>query len=408
MTESIIEQLGIVGVSIKQTSPDVLDSIIFTEDYEKKEFLHLLTAKGISNPVLISTCNRVEVLFLRNHVTDGTTVIESLRKNRKIADHVIVPFYTVSGEEAVRHIFRLAGGCDSIVVGEPQIFGQVKAAYFLSKGTNSIDHWFMNLLFNATFRAGKRIRTETSIQNGSLSIASVALAILKSKIDCNGSKKVLVVGCGKMGKATLKYLVGIRGIDSITLTNRTASRALEIITSRPGIRFLPFDEVKSRLSNFDIVINCSSYPGYLISKEDVSTRKRGQIFVDIAMPRAIDPEVAHIDNISLINMEMIKEVSSQNNVVKLGAAKIAREIVSDEVEKLKIKCFEKSSVDSFQRNIHRKVRDLLISYFREASDQEIDQAAQKITIMHLQKLKQHNLSLEERKRRLSFLKEVFM
>jgi len=408
MTESIIEHLGIVGVSIKQTSPDVLDSIIFTEDYEKKEFLNLLAAKGISNSVLISTCNRVEVLFLSNYLTDGPTIIESLRKSRKIDDHVVIPFYTVSGEEAVRHIFRLAGGCDSIVAGEPQIFGQVKGAYFFSKGNNSIDHWFIDLLFNATFRAGKRIRTETSIQNGSLSITSVALAIMRHKIDCNGSKTVLVVGCGKMGKATLKYLMEIPGIGSITLTNRTASRALEIVTTYPGIHVLPFNEVKSRLHDFDIVITCISCPGYLISKDDVSIRKTGQIFVDIAMPRAIDPDISHIDSISLINMEMIKDVSSQNNVVKLKAARMAREIVSDEIEKLKIKCFERFSVDSFQKNIHRKVRDLLISCFREASDQEIDEAAQKITLMHLQKLKQHNLSLEERKRRLSFLKEVFM
>jgi len=146
----------------------------------------------------------------------------------------------------------------------------------------------------------------------------------------------------------------------------------------------------------------------LISKDDVSTRKGGQIFVDIAMPRAIDPEVSHMDNTSLIDMETIKDVSSQINVVKLKAVKMASEIVNDELEKLKIKCFERLSVDTFQKDIHRKVRGLLTSYFKETSVQKIDQAAQKITLMHLQSLKQHNLNLEERKRRLSFLKEVFM
>ncbi len=175
-----------------------------------------------------------------------------------------------------------------------------------------------------------------------------------------------------------------------------------------GLHFLPFEEVKSRLHNFDIVINCISYPGYLISKDDVPRRKRGQIFVDIAMPRAIDPDVSNIGNITLIDMEMIKDISSQNNVVKLKAVETANKIVSDEVEKLKIKCFERFSVDDFQKTIHRKVRSLLRCYFGEAFDQKIDQAAQKITLMHLRRLKQYNLSLEERKRRLSLLKEMFM
>ncbi len=237
MTERIIEQLVIVGVSIKQTSADLLDRITFREDDEKVDFLTLLLSKGISNPILLSTCNRVEVVFLGNSLIDGRTVIESLGRCKKITGRV--PFYTLSGEEAVKHIFRLAGGGDSIVVGEPQIFGQVKHAYFLSKENNLIDHCFMDLLFNAVFHAGKRIRTETSIQNGNLSIASVALDIMKRKIDPNGSKKVLVIGCGKMGKSTLGYLVGMRGIDSITLTNRTASRALEIVESYPGIAFPP-------------------------------------------------------------------------------------------------------------------------------------------------------------------------
>ena len=107
-------------------------------------------------------------------------------------------------------------------------------------------------------------------------------------------------------------------------------------------------------------------------------------------------------------METIKDVSSQNNIVKLETVKMASEIVNDELEKLKIKCFERFSVDTFQKDIHEKVRGLLTSYFKETSVQKIDQAAQRITLMHLQRLKQHTLDLEERKRRLSFLKEVFM
>lgn len=287
--------------------------------------------------MILSTCNRVEVYAAARETEKALFDLKQF-----LAQFHQLPLkefdrnlYSYTGEEAVKHIFRVASSLDSMVVGEPQILGQIKDAYDFSTQAQT-SGLVLHRLLHCAFHVAKRVRTETKISNSAVSVSSVAVDLARKIFESLERKTVLLVGAGEMCELAAQHLVS-GGIEKVLVANRTYERAVGLAQQFKG-EAISFDEMNSGLKRADIVISATNSPQYLLRHDQVSKvmkeRKQKPIFfIDIADPRDIEPSIEEIENAYLYNLDDLQKVANDNIKDREEEAKRAEFIVQDEVIK---------------------------------------------------------------------------
>jgi glutamyl-tRNA reductase len=306
----------------------------------------LLHQPGIREGLILSTCNRVELLTLQDNAEATTPqtkadLLRFLHEYFAVPPHDIQPhLYEFREREAVRHLFRVASSLDSMVVGEPQILGQVKESYSIAREVGAVQSTLESLL-QRTFTVAKKVRSETQIGSSSVSIASVAVDLARKIFGSLEGKTVLLVGAGKMSELAARHLIQ-QGAASILVANRTQSRAEKIAAEFSSASVLtaviPFDDLYGQAARADIVITSTGAPQKIFGRSHGQhflqrRRNRPMFFIDIAVPRDVDPSMNEVEGCFVYDIDDLQQVASANLADRSREAEAAETIVSREVDK---------------------------------------------------------------------------
>jgi glutamyl-tRNA reductase len=310
----------------------------------------LVHQPGIREGLILSTCNRVELLTLQDETPEATAQTTGEAKAnllRFLHEYFAVPpgdiqphLYEFREGEAVRHLFRVASSLDSMVVGEPQILGQVKEAYTIAREAGAVQSNLESLL-QRTFTVAKKVRSETQIGSSSVSIASIAVDLARKIFGALQGKTVLLVGAGKMSELAARHLIQ-HGASSILITNRTQARAeklaAEFLHASVTTAIIPFDALYEQADRADIVITSTGAPQKIFGRSHGQhflhrRRNRPMFFIDIAVPRDVDPRMNEVEGCFVYDIDDLQQVATANLADRSREAKAAETIISREVDK---------------------------------------------------------------------------
>lgn len=324
-------QLVIIGTHQRNCPVAVRERLAF--DLAKQQSALQSLRNYADEGFLISTCNRVEVGGVVS--TNEQAFIEFLADSHQIDPAEFAQYLNIySGADAVRHIFRLAAGLDSMVVGEDQIQLQLKSALAAAHDAGSAGHLIERLLQGA-LAAGKLVRTETGIARNPVSVVSVALDVAHSHYSGLENRRVLIVGAGRMAELALKHLHDVSGVQ-LTIVNRSIERA-QALAQTYGASALPFDQLLPAMAQAEIVISCTSASDTVISSAMLEAAQAQQaqqrILLDLAVPRDIDPNIAALDHAILYNVDSLQPIAEANREARLAEITRAEELLEGEVNK---------------------------------------------------------------------------
>lgn len=340
--------------------------------------------KAIEEAFILGTCNRVEALVTSNSpIKAEEAVMKILSSGTNIDEkRLISSFYRYWNLDAVHHIFMVASSLDSMIIGEPQILGQIKKAHVNAVENRSVGT-ILNRLMHRAFHVAKRIRNETSVCELAVSISYAAVELAKKIFSDFNDKKVLIIGAGEMAEIAAKHLSN-QGIKDVKVTNRTFERAASL-AERMGWQAIIFEDIESHLINTDIVISSTGSQEYIISYADAkrAQKKRGDrplFFIDIAVPRDIDPDINKIQNVYLYDIDDLKEVISYNKTQRKEESVKAEKIVKEEVVKF-AKWLDTLAVVPTIIELRKKIKDIVDSELRRSrSEIELMDVSQKSMI----------------------------
>ncbi|MGH9665879.1 MAG: glutamyl-tRNA reductase [Bryobacteraceae bacterium] len=328
----------ITGLNHRTAPVEVRERLAFPEGVLPQALDDLKRRPGLLEGLILSTCNRVEVAAAIHDQTDSEACVgQFLADARHVDRELVAPYlYHYDGREAIQHLFRVASSLDSMVVGEPQILGQLKAAYAAAKEHGCV-RGFLDLLLTRAFNVAKRVRSETEIGQSAVSVSFAAVELAREIFGSLKESKVLIVGAGKMSELTARHLRRSGAVE-ILVTNRTHERALEMAGLFDG-KIVPYAEFSNVLPEVDIVITSSGAPHYILKKNDVRRvlerrRNRPMFLIDIAVPRNIEPAVNELDNVFLYDIDDLSQVVERNSAGRLEIAGQAEEIIQEEVERM--------------------------------------------------------------------------
>jgi glutamyl-tRNA reductase len=294
----------------------------------------LVQAPGVLEGMILSTCNRVELLTSQQ--PDAPHLLEFIGDYFRIEPKLLAPhIYEYRQEEAVRHLFRVACSLDSMVIGEPQILGQVKSSYLAARSAGAI-RGHLDKVLQRAFVIAKRVRSETQIGTSAVSIASVAVELARKIFGSLEEKKVLLVGAGKMSEQAARHLMN-QGAGAVLVANRTYERA-EQMAQRFGGRAIRFEELYSSADQADIIITSTGSARPVFRREHAhqfmqQRRGRPMFFIDIAVPRDVDPEVNKLDGIFLYDIDDLQSVAGSHLKARSEEAEMAEAMILAEVNK---------------------------------------------------------------------------
>lgn len=329
--------LVLIGANHKTAPLELRESLAFDPEEQAAALKSLLLPPDLDEALILSTCNRTEVLA---HGADLHVCLERVRSlmvgrsprfARELGEHI----YVLMDSEAVRHLFSVASSMDSMVVGEPQILGQVKEAYRLAV-ENGTAGPMLNRLLHHAFRVSKRVRTETEIGRGAVSVAYAAVEMARSIFRSLVEKTVLLVGAGEMVELAAKHLKE-RGVQRFLVSNRTLSRA-EALAAELGGQAVPFESLGSQLCRADMVLSCTGSQVPIIGPEHVKSalkkrKNRPMFFIDIAVPRDVDPGVGNLNNVFLYDLDDLQQVVENHRGARQEELKKATTILEEETNR---------------------------------------------------------------------------
>ncbi len=329
----------VVGLN-HRTAPVELRELLAIPDSRMGEALaRLLAYPGIKEAMYLGTCNRVEVYAVVEKGDWGFRKLEDflVATHFSLSSEDLLPhLYRYSDEEAISHLFRVSASLDSMVVGEPQILGQVKEAYALAL-THRSSGVILNKVVKKAISVGKNVRTNTRIGEYAVSISYAAVELAKKVFSNLQQQVVLLVGAGEMGKLAAQHLVN-HGVKEVLLTTRNHHRALTLAKRFQG-HAIPYEQLRSTLPKADIVICATGAPHFVISKDDIEgavrqRRNRPIFLIDITVPRNIDPAVKDVDNAFVFDIDDLKAHVGHNQDERLKEAEKAEKLVKEEVRSM--------------------------------------------------------------------------
>lgn len=329
--------LVLIGVNHTTAPVEVRERLAIPTSRLADAIRSLIHQPGIREGMILSTCNRVELLTVHeNGSAPSANLLQFLQEYFAIPPASIKPhLYEYREQEAVRHLFRVASSLDSMVVGEPQILGQVKESYTVAREVGAVSGSLDNLIQRA-FTVAKKVRSETQIGSSSVSIASVAVDLARKIFGSLQGKTVLLVGAGKMSELAARHLIQ-QGASNILVTNRTFERAERIAQQFDG-QAISFDDLYDQAARADIVITSTGAPQKLFGRSHGqhflhSRRNRPMFFIDIAVPRDIDPRMNEVEGCFVYDIDDLQQVAAANLADRSREAAAAETIVSQEVDK---------------------------------------------------------------------------
>ncbi|MBA4372000.1 MAG: glutamyl-tRNA reductase [Thermodesulfovibrio sp.] len=327
----------VLGVNHKTASVDIRERLAFSGTKLDEGILGLHALHSVKEVSVLSTCNRVELYAYVDNVPGAAGEIKDFLSGL----HGIArtefenSLFVLDGPEAVRHVFRVASSLDSMVLGEPQILGQIKDAFdlSLSKKTTGV---LLNKLMKKAISTAKRVRTETRIAENAVSISFAAVELAKKIFTNLAGKSVMLMGAGEMAELAARHLLN-NGVTGVMVVNRTYDRGCELASEFNG-RPVRFENFLQELVHADIIICSTGAPTYVLQREQMQKvmkeRKQRPVFIiDISVPRNIDPEINKIDNVYLYDVDNLQDVVDTNLQGRRAEAEKAEGIIGEEVEK---------------------------------------------------------------------------
>lgn len=335
-----MNQIVSIGTSHHIAPVEFREKLAFSEEQLIESLHHLRESHKVDEAVILSTCNRVEVYGVANAQRTAkspvTVLFDFLSDYHRISVDTLKKWsYRHHNLDTILHLFRVTSSLDSMVVGESQILGQVKEAYDFSRSAGGAGA-ILNRLFAKAFSVGKRVRSETTIAAGAVSISYAAVELAKKIFNTLENKTVAIIGAGEMSELTAKHLVA-NGVSKVIVANRTYERAVKIAEKFKGIP-VAYEENLNFLIDADIVISSTDAPYYLIERKPLAEimrkRKHRYMFlIDIAVPRDIEPDVSKINHAFLYNIDDLEAVVASNLKERQQEAIRAEQIVSEEAKR---------------------------------------------------------------------------
>src|SRR6267378_3819245 len=329
--------LFVSGLSHRNAPVELREQLAVEEDKLRELLRDISSTNAVREAIILSTCNRVEVYAVADVPGEARTVMfRRLCRHRGVEPAAVeAVLYTFAEGDAVSHTFRVAASLDSMVIGEPQILGQVKDAFALAQSCEAVGP-ALHALFTHAFAVAKKVRTETEIARHAVSVSFAAVELAKKIFGGLEGKAVLLVGAGKMSELAARHLVE-QGVFPVYVTNRTWGRAQEMARALSGTA-VPFDEMSTALAAVDIVITSTGAPEPVIRRELVQRvmhgrRGRPLFFIDIAVPRDVEGTVDSLDDVYCYDIDDLKQVVDANIRERVREAHRAEILVEREVAK---------------------------------------------------------------------------
>jgi glutamyl-tRNA reductase len=331
--------LLLVGISHRTAPIEVRERVDFQTRTVAAEALAALAARGSAREaVIVSTCNRAELYVACDEAaTTRADLVRFLADFNGVAPADLTPhLYDVTDLDMARHLFRVAAGLDSLVVGEPQILGQVKDAHTLATDAQTSGP-VLNRLFHASFAVGKRVRTETGLGSGAVSVSFAAVSLARKIFGDITGRSVAVIGAGEMGKLTAMHLKS-QGVQHVTILSRTMAHAARTAEAIGGASAAPWDDMDTVLAASDIVVTATGAASPILTKARIEQvmrprRNRPLFVIDIAMPRDVEPAAGEIEQVFLYNIDDLQATVRENLARRSSEVARAEAIVAEEVEK---------------------------------------------------------------------------
>jgi glutamyl-tRNA reductase len=302
----------------------------------------VLRKSGCAEALLLTTCNRVEVYGASEKRVSTEEIARCLARkiDRHISDEAAA-FYRYEEGQCVQHLFRVASGVDSMVVGETEVLGQVKKAYELARNSGAVGS-NLHRLFQRAFRVAKQVRSRTEITRGAVSVGSVAADLAQRIFGDLTACKVLVLGAGENSERTARALVS-RGVNDLRVSNRSGERAEELTRAVGGLA-IPFEEWREQCRKIDILITSTASEEPLLQRKDLAPMLRDRVdrplfIIDIAVPRDVDPRVNEMEGVYLYDMDSLQSVAEQSLALRRQQVTAAEEIIAEHLEDFRKRFF---------------------------------------------------------------------
>ena len=381
--------LQVLGLNYKTAPIEIREKFSVEKNSILRGLENLTDYDGLNEAIILSTCNRTEIYSV---CADGC---EDSAKNflkDLIGGDAEKFLYNYSGENCIRHLFEVAASLDSQILGEGQILSQVKEAYSIAKNLDATGT-ILNTLFHKAITVGKIIRTETKIAYNSVSVSSAAVDLAEKKLCGLQGKKVLIFGAGKMAHLTAQHLQA-HGVEKIFVANRHLERAEEM-AKKIGGEAVALEDALQKSEKIDVIVTSTGAPHYVIKfwqTQQLMTRRNGReiFFIDIAVPRDVDPEVSKIKGVTLYNIDDLETVVENNFQARREEAKIAEKIVEKFVaatmERFKYLKFQPLMADLSERAEKIRTRELKRISNKISLDDEDKKLVEQMTKMIVRKL----------------------
>ena len=333
--EVLKPNLVVIGLSHRSARVEVRERFWIGESRLCEGLHRLAGTQAIEEVVVLTTCNRTEFILWAGDVSGGVAAVQDfLAREYALTSSEWRHFYRLEGDAALVHIFRVAASLDSMVVGEPEIIGQVKTAWAKAQKATTSGH-FLDTVFQKALSVAKRVRNETAIGSLAVSVPYAAVQLARQIFGQLRGRKVLILGTGKMGELSARYLLA-SGATAIWVTNRTYEHAVSLAEKLDGVA-VRFEERWQHLAEADIVIGSTGCPHAILTREDaerIHQRRQGRpvFFIDIAVPRNIDPAVREVPGVFLYDIDDLERVVAQNLSERQAAAAEAERIVAGEAQ----------------------------------------------------------------------------
>ena len=356
-----MNKIILIGLNHKTAPIEIRECFAFSDDDARVALTALCAEPSIEEAVILSTCNRVELIMVAAEAAEAVERAKAFLSQTKQVplDRFDESLYIHKGEAAARHLFRVAASLDSMVLGEPQILGQVKAAYRTATEQKS-SGVILNRLLHRTFFIAKRIRTETGIGDHAVSISYAAIELARKIFGSLRKKKVLLIGAGEMAELAVEHLIRNRA-DSVFVANRTFERGMELAARYKGTA-IRFEEIMPHLEQVDIIISSTGSQEYILHPSDIKgimrhRRNRPLFFIDIAVPRDIDPRINQINNAYVYDIDDLNEVVDDNIQDRRREAIKADRIIDAAIIQFR-QWYDSLNVVPTIKALHAKIRGL--------------------------------------------------
>ena len=320
---------AVVGVNHNNTPINIRENVSFT-DTQKIEGINFLLDNGIEEAIILSTCNRSEVYIYSKNILDKVEVVKNFYQDYFDVENIEEFLFNKTGEEAIKHVFNVSAGLDSLVLGEDQILGQVKDAHDFARQLGSSKKVF-NKLFREAITVSKDIKTTTKISHQPLSISYIGIKCLKEKMGSLENKNALVIGLGKMSKLAMKHLEEEQ-LNHIYVTNRSYEKLKSIQEEYKNLIPIKYEDRYEVMDKVDIVISATASPHTVLKKDEMPKTSNKLIMMDIALPRDIDKNLNEFENIEVYDIDDLKKISEANDKKRRELASIGELIIDEKIE----------------------------------------------------------------------------